>query len=393
MIKKILILLAFCICLSLNTYADGEQNIRVGLYYGDGAREAVEVIVDGEKKIITPSDVNGSIEFYPENTFEVEGSEYEGYLTIINNEGKLTVINTVELEQYLCSVVGREMSSSFEIEALKAQAVAARTYALKKLGRHESYGFDVCAGVHCQAYLGVSAHHEKITQAVLETKGQALYYDNKLIDAVYSATSGGYTEAAVNVWGTDHPYLQAVSDEYEEEDVYGHSWEKTLTADDATKIMKEHDFDVGFVTDIRIDEVTENGAVTKLTVVGTKGEKEFKRESCRNIFAAYTLSQAYTITPVTKEPMLYTTGGAVDKVNLYLLSFEESLKYIGQQIYLLSADGVYKKEKDENVSYIFTGRGYGHLVGMSQNGANGMAKNGFTYDEILLHYYTGAELQ
>lgn len=393
MIKKCLFLLAFCLCLSFNTYADGEQNIRVGLYYGDSAKESVEVSIDGEKQNINVSDVDGRAEFYAQETLEVEGKEYDGYLTLIEKDGKLTVINTVELEDYLCSVVGMEMSPSFELEALKAQAVAARTYALRKLCRHENDGFDVCASVHCQAYYGTSAHDKKITQAVMETKGEALYYDDKLIDAVYSATSGGYTESAENVWGTDFPYLRAVPDEYEEEDVYGHSWEKTLTSDDATKMMKEKGFDVGFVTDIQIEEATENGAVTKLTVTGTEGEHTFKRESCRNIFASVTLSQAYDITPVTKEPMLYSTSGKIDITSLYLLSFDEALKYTNRPLYLLTADGVYKKDKEENVSYIFKGRGYGHLVGMSQNGANGMAKNDFTYDEILLHYYQGAEIK
>ncbi len=389
--KKVLIFLIICLCLSVNVYADGDKNIRVGLFYGESAKESVRIDVDGEVTTLLADDVEDEVEYYPSDYLKIDGKEYRGYVTVVkNSDGLLDVINTVGLEDYLYSVVAKEMSVSFEKEALKAQAVAARTYALKKLGRHESNGFDVCSSVHCQAYSGKSAEEDKVSAAVYETKGQAIYYDNELIDAVYSATSGGYTEAVVNVWGTDHPYLQAVSDEYEEEDVYGHSWERELTAEAATERMK--DYDIGYVTDIRIDKATEHGAVTKLTVVGTKGEKSFKNESCRNIFASTTLSQAYTIEPVSEDNGFATLSGKIDKTNMYLLSYENIVKYENQPLYLLTASGTVRREQGENTSYIFKGRGYGHLVGMSQNGANGMAKNGFTYDEILKHYYSDVEI-
>jgi len=391
MLKKLLIFIMICVSLSIYVYADGDKNIRVGLFYGDSAKESVEIDVDGTVTILTPDDVDSSVEFYVAEYLKIDGNEYRGYVTVVkNSEGLLNVINTVELEDYLYSVVAKEMSASFEKEALKAQAVAARTYVLKKLGRHEGSGFDVCSSVHCQAYSGKAAEEDKVSAAVYETKGQAIYYDNELIDAVYSATSGGFTETSVNVWGTEHPYLQAVSDEYEEEDVYGHTWERELTAEAATDRMK--DYDIGYVTDIRIDEVTGNGVVTELTVVGTDGEKTFKKESCRNIFPSTTLSQAYTIEPVSKDTGFAAFSGKIDKTNMYLLSYDNVIKFESKPLYLLTADGVVKREQGENTSYIFKGRGYGHLVGMSQNGANGMAKNGFTYDEILKHYYSGVEI-
>lgn len=391
--KIMLVFTIICMCFSVNVYAEDETIIRVGLYYGSNAKDMVEINVDGQITTYNPSDIDGQVDIVPEEFVKVNGSQYRGAIRlVINSDNKINIINIVNIEDYLASVISKEMSPYFEEEALKAQAVASRTYALAHLNKHKNDGFDVCQYVHCQVYGGVSMENEKTTKAVNDTKGQTIKYDGELISAVYSASSGGYTESAVNVWGSDIPYLQAVSDEHEEEDVFGHKWTYELTVSKATEIVESKGYEIGTVTDIVINETTENGVVTKMTVKGTKGEKVFKKESCRGVFPNHTISQAFTVTPVGENSTVCTTDGIVEKSSMYILSSDGITQNTQDTLYLLDKNGVDSLPKTNYTKFVFEGRGYGHLVGMSQNGANGMAKQGYDYIEILTHYYQGIEI-
>ena len=138
----------------------------------------------------------------------VKGKWYRGKLAIRNVNGKLIVINDVDLEDYLRGVVPSEMPSSWELEALKAQAIAARSYALANLGKQSKYGYDLKDNTEDQAYGGASAETSKTNKAVEETSGLVLTYDMKIISAYYSASAGGYTNT--NAWGANVPYLHSV---------------------------------------------------------------------------------------------------------------------------------------------------------------------------------------
>lgn len=135
---------------------------------------------------------------------------YRGYLIIQNKNKKLTVINNVELEDYLKGVVPSEMPSSWAIEALKAQAIAARSYALANLGKRASLGFDLKDTPEDQAYGGATAETSRTNNAVDETSGLVLTYNYKVVSAFYSASAGGHTVTSKQAWGNDLPYLRAV---------------------------------------------------------------------------------------------------------------------------------------------------------------------------------------
>ncbi|MBO7208570.1 MAG: SpoIID/LytB domain-containing protein [Clostridia bacterium] len=391
--KLMLIFTIICICFTVNVYAEEDVIIRVGLYYGSSAKDSVEINVDGEITTYYPDDIDGQVDIVPEEFVKVNTSQYRGSIRLVrNSDNKINIINVVDIEDYLASVISKEMSPYFEEEALKAQAVASRTYAMAHLNKHKNDGFDVCQYIHCQVYGGVSMENPKTTKAVDDTKGQVIKYDGQLISAVYSASSGGYTESAVNVWGNDIPYLQAVSDEHEEEDVFGHKWTYELTVSKATEIMESKGYEIGTVTDIVINETTERGVVTKMTIKGTKGEKVFKKESCRGVFPNHTISQAFTVTPVGENTTIYTTSGVANKSEMYILSANGLSKSILNSVSFLDKKGVHSVPQTNYTKFVFEGRGYGHLVGMSQNGANGMAKQGYDYVQILTHYYQGTEI-
>jgi stage II sporulation protein D len=137
-----------------------------------------------------------------------KGRWYRGKLLIKNINGRLTIINDVGLEDYIKGVVPSEMPSSWEIEALKAQAIAARSYALANLGKQAKYGYDLKDNTEDQAYNGAGAETDRTNKAVDDTSGLVLTYDMKIISAYYSASAGGMTNT--NSWGNYLPYLHSV---------------------------------------------------------------------------------------------------------------------------------------------------------------------------------------
>ena len=259
---------------------------------------------------------------------------------LLKNEG---VVTELDLEEYLVGVVLAEMPTSFGEEALKAQAVVARTYTIRaKEGKGKHDDGDICGdSACCQAYLapidygGTEEALLKVRNAVVSTAGQVLTYDGKLIEATYFSCSGGATEDAVAVWGTEVPYLQSVESPGEEKATY--------------------------YTDSIIFPVQEFADKLGVTLKG----------NAASWFGKVT----------------YTAGGGVDTMVIGGVSFKgtELRKALGLRS---TAFTVAAGEKE----IVITTRGYGHRVGMSQYGADAMALAGSTYEEILTHYYTGAEL-
>lgn len=253
-------------------------------------------------------------------------------------------LTQMDLETYVLRVVLGEVPADFEMEALKAQAVAARTFALK-LNESKRHGGAVCTGSSCcQAYQteedylnhgGTSKKLDKVRQAVNDTRGEVLTYDGELINATFFSCSGGSTEDAQAVWGYDVPYLQAVKSPGEEE-AAAYYREKTFTAKEFRKAL----------------------------AVSLKGEPEswFGKVS-------------------------YTEGGGVEYMTI------GGVRYRGTTLRaLLGLRSTMFTIHVEQGNIVISTRGYGHRVGMSQYGADAMALAGSDYTQILAHYYTGSAL-
>lgn len=333
-----------------------------------------------------------SVQPAPGATVFCDGKEYRGYIYIEKREnGELLVINYVGTDDYVSSVLGKEMSYSWPKEALKAQSVCARNFVLTRQGAHKEYGFDVCTTTHCQVYGGVASEHENTRQAVNETKGIIAKYNGELVGLFFFATSGGQTEDVENVWGSPYPYLKSVPDTYENpEKASRYTWNVTFTSDEITQKLKNAGYDIGNVSKIEVDSVSDTGRVTQMTFYGTSGKQTFKREKCRTILGLY--SQKFTVTPNIKVSITTTSGNAA--LPLFAQS-KLGISGIGGYC-VLSGNGAIDNiniDTSGAESYSINGGGYGHGVGMSQWGARGMAENGFTYDQILKHYFTGIELE
>lgn len=276
-----------------------------------------------------------------------ETQETQSQTVAVYLRGMDGTVEQMDMDTYLTGVLLGEVPASFELEALKAQAVAARTYTAKILslgGKHE--GGSVCTDPGCcQAYLsdeaylsagGTEENLHKIRSAVCDTSAEVLTFDGELIEATYFSCSGGSTEDAAAVWGTAYPYLQAVSSPGEE---------------NATHYRDAYRFSA----------------------------EEFQKK----------LGRELTGTPDTwfADPT-YTSGGGVDTMMI------GGDTYSGTELRkLLELPSTAFTVTTEGNTIVISTKGYGHRVGMSQYGADAMAVNGSSYQEILAHYYPGTQLE
>jgi SpoIID/LytB domain protein len=311
----------------------------------------------------------------------VSDKVYRGKLQIRYNphNNSLVPINILNVEEYLLGVISSEMPVQFPDEALRAQAVLARTYALKLKGKHKHYGYDLCDMQNCQVYGGVRAEHSRANAAVLSTWGETLQYNNKPIEGVFSANSGGLTQDAAHAGWSNTPYLTSVSDyldfdvtdlqPYQLKKLLQHSplsygqygrkrdpsafrWALVVSADDLRQIIKRHrkGKDIGEVTAVIPTARSKSGYVSKVVVKGTQGQVTLGKE---NLIRAYLSPGLLRSNFFIAEPY-----------------FED-----GKLAY-----------------FIFYGGGWGHGVGFDQTGAAGRAADGQDYKTILKHYFPLTEL-
>ena len=300
--------------------------------------------------------------------FQLKQRGYRGRLQVLVGGSGLRAINHVGLESYLPSVVGSEMPASWPQAALRAQAVAARTYALRQ--RKPADPFDLSATVSSQVYKGVDAETPSTREAVLSTRGQVLMYGSSLANAVFHSSSGGATENSGDLWSQQLPYLVSVPDFDQASPVQ--AWQQRLEPEQLQQAFAE----IGGAQRIDVLSTTSTGRVRQARVSGpsgtlvVSGAQLRSRLGLRSTMVRFELvpselaaSELAALPPLPLLPEQYEVGGFKPQVQLPLPSL------------------------------LAVGRGYGHGVGMSQWGALGLAQRGQSYDQILRHYYRGTELR
>ncbi len=363
----------------------------------------------------------------------INNKEYRGKIQPTRvNGGSIIPVNAVSIEEYLYGVVPSEMSPSYAGEALKAQAVAARTYAIKKMDMkvHENKGYDLCDGTHCQSYKGKSAEFPATNAAVDATKGLVIYHKGEPIEAVFFASSGGYTENSEDIWTAPLPYLKAVPDVYE---VDTNTWTKKITAAQLTNLASAKGDNIGQVTDMVISKVSLGGRIQELKLVGTKGTKVLTRDQVRTYFSSLNgsfPSKMFTINgkgggPKTTVSMNTRQLSDVSDAANVTNSPEESIAdnyVIGSDSLLFPeletynttptnvSNNVTSAVMQRNVTvtgassgavstnngtgvFVIEGKGNGHGAGLSQKGAQGLALQGSDFLSILYHYYTDVTIE
>lgn len=314
-------------------------NTAAAIRWQDGAFLVGREKLRGEVLVIRPAAKAGEL--------SLDGRRYRGALELRHRGGGLTAVNIVPVDGYLRSVVPEEMPVDWPAEAIKAQSVAARSFALASRGRHASEGYDLCTTTHCQLYTGTAAEKSASDAAIKATRGEVLTYGGKPIEALFHTDSGGMTENSEDVWGSHVPYLRAAKDT----PAKTMPWTKTISRADLGRKLAAKGHTIGRVRLLALSPLaigraakdrTASGRVKTMTVKGTKGTATLSGTTWRSLLGL--------------KSTLFDAKLAKDMVT-------------------------------------FTGYGSGHGLGISQWGAERMAAKGASYAEILHHYYTGTKLQ
>jgi stage II sporulation protein D len=316
-------------------------------------RSSVGLIVAGvpsngnEKKMIfSPASLGGGparVKSRNDLT-QVNGRKYRGWVELRRNRaGLLLVINDLDLEDYLKGVVAAEIPHAWEFEALKAQAVAARTYALYQKRTSGKRSYHILATVSSQVYRGNAGERSNAVKAVQDTKGLVIDYGGEIIPAFYHADCGGHTEDAAELWGIDVPYLKGVECECQRIAENG-VWEKRISVFTLADALRRKGYGVGVVSDLSIRDMTPAGRVKHVAVTSSGANSLIPGETLRSALG-----------------------------NTVIPSVFFELEISGDEA-------------------VFSGRGRGHGVGLCQWGAKEMAQRGHDFKAILAHYYPGTSL-
>ena len=280
----------------------------------------------------------------------INSKRYSGKINIVFRNNKILVINVLGVEKYLNSVVGSEMPHKWHIEALKAQAIASRTYALKKTNNGL---YDIDSTQTNQVYNGLESSTFKTRRAVRETRSLVITYKNKLINALFHSSSGGMTENSEAVWSDPYPYLVTVKDFDQKNPKI--RWNKEVSKSELKEIFPI----IGGIQQIEVLNITETGRIKNLKIIGTFGDKVITGKEFRS------------------------------KLGLKSTLFRPTI----------SEDFHDKKDlnNQSNIQFhpflIISGMGAGHGVGMSQWGARYMADKGYKANQILKYFYKGVNIK
>ncbi len=267
----------------------------------------------------------------------VNGIRYPGNIEVWKGNVSLYLINELPLEEYIKSVVSAEVGADWDMEALKTQAVISRTYALFQKTQNNNPNFDITSSVLHQVYKGAN-ENTRISYAVMNTEGEVLTYNGKIIEAFYHSTSGGLTEAPEEVFGKSYPYLKPVSGSCETSPYW--IWERRIPIEEIEKTLN-----IPGVRDIKISSYTSTKRVKTVDVILANSQQPMKATDLRKAIG-------WSRLPSTN----FTVA------------------------------------RDNNV-IVFDGAGFGHGVGLCQWSSLEMAKSGVGYKDILSYFYPGTILQ
>ncbi|MGD9155828.1 MAG: SpoIID/LytB domain-containing protein [Bacillota bacterium] len=337
---------------------------------------------------------NNPVRLVPGATFLTwNGRKYRGEFWVSARQGKLTLVNRLPLEEYLRGVLPKEVVPEWPMAALKAQAIAARTYTLANLGKHAAEGFDLCTTVHCQVSEGASCETPTTDRAVAETAGKVLVYRGKLINAYYHASSGGATMDADDIWGPQAKadYLKGVPD-WDQNSPRG-EWYRSVEWSDLQAAVARSYPQLGRLIRITPAALSAKGLVLKVRLVGSGGETVIAGEEFRFLVNLYSsnIQMAVVYGPEPTITLWWVKNNPYPDVFIANNTIPGLVAEAIVPPWDTPDPWQWLQDKTP-LRVVLRGSGWGHRIGMSQWGAKGMADAGYNEVQILKHYYRGSAI-
>lgn len=314
---------------------------------------------------------------------QINRRTYRGEVIVSVDNGRIDVINILPLEEYLYSVLPQEMPASWPEQALKAQAVAARSFAYSSLGKRDILGYDVLADTSSQVYGGKEYENPLTTKIVQDTRGEVVFFKDKVAETFFHSSSGGRTESSLMVWGSEIPYLQSVEDFDQQAPHY--KWLVSFAPEELDRMFLEAGYKMGKIkafelsplaktADKKTADRTAAGRLNQLRVLGEQGWEVIKGSKFREILklksTLFDIAIGIPMPDTIEAPLVDRFGNQVGQVDIDINI--DNKNSIG-----LPKDGenIRRLSRSNNEKIIITGYGWGHGVGMSQWGAKGMAED------------------
>lgn len=376
----------------------------------------VSTIYAGDSYTFNINDGQMAVPAEDDSLFQFDGTSYRGSFKTMSNGSYNYAINQLDVEHYLYGVVGRELGYNYHIESTKAQAVSARSYAIGNISSKNKY-YDLTTTTSSQVYGGYDAETAHIRKAVDATSGMVLLYEGAVVPAFFSSSAGGHSEDIEKVWVSDDVPIVGVPSPYDAQSAnystYGAScwsWVVEYTPAELVALANKYGkTDIGEYLGITMS-TTDNGQTSVsgramiVTIKGTNGSVSATKDNIRGLLNLK--STLITITDNTADPIAaYVLGkeGAEkltpwqSLIELFAQSASSISKMNGdnENLYVISRDGVTTIDKSTPLveKVVISGRGYGHGVGMSQWGAIAMGDNGYSWQEIIEHYYCSGGIE
>lgn len=308
-------------------------------------RKEYEINIKNNKIAVNENIINSeTIQISSDNNLiKINKKRYRGVILIGIEDNNLVFINKLDIESYLYGVLPAEIAPNWPYEVLKAQAVAARSFAIYNLNKNKNSLYNLSDCVLSQVYSGYNIENEMTNNAVNDTKGEVLIYNNEVIQAFFHANSGGRTASSEEVWGGKLDYLISINDQYSINEK-NYKWNYKISLKEIARYLEKNKIITGNIYEMKINNRTESGRVDKIKIYCNNGIIEIKGKDFRNYIG-------------------------VDKIRSTNFSIQQ-----------------------KNDELFFEGFGWGHGVGLSQEGAKKMAEIGKNYTDILYFYYKGVKL-
>ena len=423
------------------SYSIGTTSGTIAMTDGEGrlanAGDSAKISVAGDRVNISGYSFILPLRLSTPGYLKFNGRTYRGSFLITQKAG---LLNVVDIEQYLYGVLPAEVGASWHTQALRAQAICARTYALKRSMTRSDRGFDVVDTDADQVYKGQGVETAKTNQAVQSTAGEIVTYGKEIADTYFHSDSGGHTANIKDVWGQSVPYLTGVPEVVDFKTPTS-TWSAKIPASRIqSAVTKITGTDIGTIREVQVSEVDDGGRAVMMNFIGTKGSKTVRASQFRTTVDPRTIRStmftpsggAFSVKDTLTPSGLVSRNTRSQQMNSDGLTFDER-----QGIARMTAEGVFtttelidmltnpSKQKNyyktglerssstkaktqqqakpknkygyaiekSGSDFVFYGRGWGHGVGLCQWGAMAMAEQGWSAEKILEHYYPGTDIR